>query len=80
MAKRRSNAGLGDMQHEVDEAEDYETNKKIRHGHAQDSRFDEGSTHGIKSAQIVRPSRSAKTMKAKSHPERKWNLGSDHKL
>jgi hypothetical protein len=78
---RRVNTGLGDMELEENrESENYGRNKKKMKGHVQDSRFDEGSTHGQESAKIVRPSKSAKTMAAKHEGERKWNLGSDHKI
>lgn len=65
---------------ETDESEDYERQKKVMKGHVQDSRFDEGSTHGQSSAKIVRPSKTAKTMKAHYSSDHKFNLGSDHKI
>lgn len=82
MAKkeREYNTTIGQsiVREEVDEAENYEHNKKVRRGHAEDSRFDEGSTdHNSK---IVRPSTTAKITPAKHEPARKWNLGSNHKV
>jgi hypothetical protein len=74
---RKSNA---EMEHEVTESEDYQHNKDVMRGHQQDSRFDEGSTHGLREAKIVRPTTTPKTSKAKYDPPRKWNLGSDHKI
>ena len=65
---------------EADEAEDYGRNINKSRGHLPDSRFDEGSTHGIASAKIVRPSTKAKTMRASYSPGHKFNLGSDHKI
>jgi hypothetical protein len=55
MAKRH-NESMGQDREETNESENYERNKKVMRGHAQDSRFDEGSTHGPESAKIVRPS------------------------
>lgn len=51
-----SSMGQQSPEHEMNESEDYEHNKKVMRGHTSDSRFDEGSTHGVRNAKIVRPS------------------------
>jgi hypothetical protein len=52
--EHKTTRGMADE--EVTEAEDYGRNINKSRGHLPDSRFDEGSTHGIESAKIVRPS------------------------
>lgn len=44
------------MAHELSESVDYEHNEEVMRGHTADSRFDEGSTHSMRNAKIVRPS------------------------
>lgn len=75
--KRQYNDSMGQSRssfnpkEEADESEDYQHNKKVMRGHAEDSRFDEGSTD--KTVKIVRPITKPKTYPAK-YDIKPWGL------
>jgi len=56
LGQAREHKTTADMSHETEESEDYGHNINVMRGHTADSRFDEGSTHTMREAKIVRPS------------------------
>ena len=56
IGQAREHKTTADMSHETEESEDYGQNINVMRGHTADSRFDEGSTHSMREAKIVRPS------------------------